>query len=105
MPSLKTLRNRIASVKATQKITKAMQMVEVVELRGIKQIGFGDADSIGQKVLGLFAAGAFDVCTMFFAEFRSVISQIPTTRQLIPAQITAPTEPQAGSGNAIYEYE
>ena len=81
------------------------QIVEVVELRGIKQIGFANADAIGQKVLALFAAGAFDVCTLFFAEFRSVISQIPTTRQLIPAQITAPAEVQPGSGNAIYEYE
>jgi F-type H+-transporting ATPase subunit gamma len=81
------------------------QIVEVVELRAIKQIGFGDADAIGQKVLALFAAGAFDVCTLFFAEFRSVISQIPTTRQLVPAQITAPAQAQAGSGNAIYEYE
>src|ERR1700758_3857007 len=66
------------------------QIVETVELRGVKQIGFSDADAIGQKVLGMFAAGGFDVCTLFFAEFRSVISQIPSTRQLIPAQITAP---------------
>ncbi len=81
------------------------QIVEVVELRAIKQIGFADADAIGQKVLALFAAGGFDVCTLFFAEFKSVISQIPTTRQLIPAQITAPEQEQAGGSNAIYEYE
>jgi len=81
------------------------QIIEVVELRNVKQIGFGDADSIGQKVLALYAEGAFDVCTLFYAEFRSVISQIPTTRKLIPAQITAPAEAQSGAGNAIYEYE
>src|SRR5262245_34659480 len=81
------------------------QIVEVVELRSVKQIGFANADAIGQKVLALFAAGGFDVCTLFFAEFKSVISQIPTTRQLIPAQITAPAEKQNGTGNAIYEYE
>jgi F-type H+-transporting ATPase subunit gamma len=81
------------------------QIVETVELRGVKQIGFADADAIGQKVLGMFAAGAFDVCTLFFAEFKSVISQIPSTRKLIPAQITAPAEKPNGTGNAIYEYE
>jgi F-type H+-transporting ATPase subunit gamma len=81
------------------------QIVETVELRNVKQIGFADADQIGQKVLGLFAAGAFDVCTLFYAEFRSVISQIPTTRQLIPAQITAPDQVPASGGAAIYEYE
>jgi len=81
------------------------QIVEVVELRAIKQIGFANADAIGQKVLALFAAGAFDVCTLFFGAFKSVISQIPTTRQLVPAQITAPAPAQADSGNAIYEYE
>jgi len=81
------------------------QIVETVELRGVKQIGFADADAIGQKVLGMFAAGAFDVCTLFFAEFKSVISQIPSTRKLIPAQITAPADKANGAGNAIYEYE
>ena len=81
------------------------QIVEVVELRAVKQIGFANADAIGQKVLALFAAGAFDVCTLFFAEFKSVISQIPSTRQLIPAQITASATAQAAGGNAIYEYE
>jgi F-type H+-transporting ATPase subunit gamma len=81
------------------------QIVEVVELRGVKQIGFVDADAIGRKVLELFAIGSFDVCTLFYAEFKSVISQIPTTRKLIPAQITASAEVQAGTGNAIYEYE
>ena len=81
------------------------QIVETVELRSVKQIAFGNADEIGQKVLGMFAAGGFDVCTLFFAEFKSVISQIPSTRQLIPAQITAPAERANGTGNAIYEYE
>jgi F-type H+-transporting ATPase subunit gamma len=81
------------------------QIVETVELRGVKQIGFADADAIGQKVLAMFAAGGFDVCTLFFAEFRSVISQVPTTRQLIPAQITVSAAQPSGTGNAIYEYE
>ena len=66
----------------------ARQILDVIELRGIKQIGFGDADAIGKRVLSLFAEGQFDVATLFYAEFKSVIAQIPTARQLIPAQIT-----------------
>jgi F-type H+-transporting ATPase subunit gamma len=82
------------------------QIVETVELRSVRQIGFANADEIGRKVLAMFAAGEFDVCTLFYAEFRSVISQIPTTRQLIPAQITAEAAPAGpGAGSAIYEYE
>jgi F-type H+-transporting ATPase subunit gamma len=76
----------------------------VIELRGVKQIGFADADAIGKRVLTLFEAGEFDVATLFFAEFKSVIAQIPTARQLIPAQVAAGTSEKA-AGNAVYEYE
>src|ERR687884_483253 len=140
MPSLKDLRLRIASVKATQKITKAMQMVaaaklrraqaaaeaglcgafnssiarlardhalrlmaegktvqffcvgrkgadilrrqfakqivEVVDLRGVRQIGFQQAEDIARRLRTLYANGAFDVATIFFGRFRSVIAQI-----------------------------
>jgi F-type H+-transporting ATPase subunit gamma len=80
------------------------QIIEVIELRGIKQIAFTDADAIGKKVLALFEAGQFDVATLFFAEFKSVIAQIPTARQLIPAQL-AGGEPAKAGGGAAYEYE
>ena len=79
------------------------QIIETVELRSVRQIGFGEADAVARKVLALFAEGAFDVCTLFYAEFRSVISQVPTRRQLIPAEI--PTETRPADGGAIYEYE
>jgi F-type H+-transporting ATPase subunit gamma len=51
--------------------------------------------------LNLFAKGGFDVCTLFFSRFKSVISQIPTAQQIIPAVAPA----QGGNGSAIYEYE
>jgi F-type H+-transporting ATPase subunit gamma len=76
----------------------------VVELRNVKQIGFGNAEEIGRKVLKLFDEGQFDVCTLFYAEFRSVISQVPTARQLVPAEIGDAAPIAAGAG-AIYEYE
>ena len=79
------------------------QIVEVVDLRAVKRLAFSDADAIAKKVLALFAEGEFDVCTLFYAEFKSVITQVPTARKLIPAEIGAGTS-EAGGG-AIYEYE
>jgi F-type H+-transporting ATPase subunit gamma len=82
------------------------QILEVVELRNIKQISFADADAIGKKVLALFAEGQFDVCTLFYGEFKSVIAQIPTARRLIPAEIGGATvAPEKAAGGAGYEYE
>jgi F-type H+-transporting ATPase subunit gamma len=79
------------------------RIVETVELRGVRQIKFENADAIGRKIVALFEAGAFDVCTLFFSRFRSVIAQIPTAQQLIPAVF-----PEAAADNrasAVYEYE
>jgi F-type H+-transporting ATPase subunit gamma len=198
MPSLKDLKNRIASVKATQKITKAMQMVAAaklrraqdaaeaarpysermatvmanisgevggddvvctaerglcggfnsqiarfarlhvqklqadgkqvkilcvgkkgydilrrdfgsllldrVDLREVKRIGFANAEEIAGRVSALFDAGEFDVCTLFYSEFKSVISQIPTAQQLIPAKLDA-SENDAEGSDAAYDYE
>ncbi len=78
------------------------QIIELIELRSVKQMGFVNADPIGKKIIALFEAGAFDVCTLFFSRFRSVILQIPTAVQLIPAVIPAA---QAGGPAAAYEYE
>ena len=80
----------------------ASLIIERVDLREVKKIGFENADQIGKKIIGLFEKGEFDVCTLFYSEFKSVISQIPTTLQLIPA--AAPAEAAAETG-AIYEYE
>jgi F-type H+-transporting ATPase subunit gamma len=77
------------------------RIVETVDLRAVRQIKFENADEIGRKIVAMFAAGQFDVCTLFFSRFRSVIAQIPTAQQLIPAVFPAAT----GSGGATYEYE
>ena len=79
------------------------RIIELVDLRAVKRLGFGDAHAVGQKVSELFETGAFDVATIFYSEFRSVISQVPTAQQLIPAQIggDAGAEPDV----ALYEYE
>jgi len=81
----------------------ASQIVEVVDLRAVKRLAFSDADGIGKKVLDLFEDGQFDICSLFYSEFKSVLAQIPTRRQLIPAEIKGEAA-EAGAG-AIYEYE
>jgi F-type H+-transporting ATPase subunit gamma len=80
-------------------------IVEVVELRSVRTLGFVNAEDIAKKVLALYDAGAFDVCTLFFSRFRSVIAQIPTASQIIPA-VFPETKAEAVSGAAAsYEYE
>jgi F-type H+-transporting ATPase subunit gamma len=83
------------------------QIVELIELRSVKQMAFTDADPIGKKLIAMFEAGEFDVATLFFSRFRSVILQIPTELQIIPAQINAAGAAQAADtgANAPYEYE
>ncbi len=77
-------------------------IIETVELRGVRTIGFEQAQMIARKVIALFDQGAFDVCTMFFSRFRSVIAQIPTAQQIIPPVF----EQDAETGlAAAYEYE
>ena len=80
------------------------KIIEVVDLREVKQVGFADAEMIAQKVLALFEAGEFDVSTLFYSRFKSVISQIPTAQQIIPAEIPTDTS-DTTDNDAVYEYE
>jgi len=79
------------------------QIIEVIELRSVRTIGFADADNIGRKIVALHDAGEFDVCTLFFSRFKSVISQIPTAQQIIP--VALPEDAKQAASGAAYEYE
>jgi len=79
------------------------QIIDLIDLRSVRYVGFENADAIGRRIISMFNAGEFDVCTLFFSRFRSVILQIPTALQLIPAQFEV-----SESGNepqAVYDYE
>ena len=77
------------------------QIVDRVELRGVRTLGFEHAEDIASKVLTMFDKGEFDVATLFYSRFRSVISQVPTAQQIIPAK-----PPEGGAASAAsYEYE
>jgi len=82
--------------------THGSRIVETVELRGIRAVAFQHAQGIVENITRRFAAGEFDVCTLFFSRFQSVIAQVPTAQQIIPAtSATTATD----NGGAVYEYE
>jgi F-type H+-transporting ATPase subunit gamma len=81
-------------------------ILEVIDLRGVKQIGFANAQAIAQKVISRFDNGEFDVATLFYARFRSVIQQVPTAQRIIPAEIDAGDDaPAAAVSDQNYEFE
>jgi F-type H+-transporting ATPase subunit gamma len=80
----------------------SQQIIEVIELR-VKTLGFEHADKVGEKILELYEKGEFDVATLFFSRFKSVISQIPTALQVIPPVFD--TKPADDGAPAAYEYE
>ncbi|CAD7023068.1 ATP synthase subunit gamma, membrane-bound, F1 sector [Pseudorhizobium banfieldiae] len=78
-------------------------IVDYVTFREVKQLSFANADDVARRVLDLFNKGEFDVATLFYARFQSVIAQVATAQQIIPAKFD---EADAGSGSAaLYEYE
>jgi F-type H+-transporting ATPase subunit gamma len=83
-------------------------IIDFIDMRAVRRLGFSDAHGVAQKILNLFEEGEFDVCTLFYSQFKNVITQIPTALQLIPASIEAASEaaaPQSSGPVAIYEYE
>ncbi|MEM6664220.1 MAG: F0F1 ATP synthase subunit gamma [Pseudomonadota bacterium] len=75
-------------------------MVDHVDLSAVKTIGYENAAEIAQDILSRFDAGEFDVATLYFNKFESVLTQVPTPLQLIPAVFE-----DDGSEGTIYEYE
>jgi F-type H+-transporting ATPase subunit gamma len=80
-------------------------IIDTIELTAVKRIGFANAATIARRVLDMYAEGQFDVATIVYARFKSVIAQEPTARRLIPAPIE--DAPQAGpaASAAVYDYE
>ena len=77
----------------------AANMVGHVDLTEVKRVGYANAQSIARDILARFEAGECDVVTLFYNRFQSVIAQIPTALQVIPAKY------EAGAASALYDYE
>src|ERR1019366_9922071 len=89
-------------------------IIEHIELRSVRTLAFSNAEEIAERILRLYADGAFDVCTLIFARFKSVIAQVQTAQQIIPPVFEGSPHPSPpplagggmGGGNgAVYEYE
>ena len=81
-------------------------IVDRVDLREVKNVAFANAAEIGSKIIAMFDAEEFDVCTLYYSEFKSVISQIPTGQQVIPAHAPSDeADDTPDSAAAVYEYE
>src|SRR3569832_3021709 len=78
------------------------QIVEHMDLRAVRQLGFVNAEDIAKKVLARFENSEFDVCTLFYSQFKSVIAQIPTAQQIIPLVVKKKT---TKAPTTTYEYE
>jgi F-type H+-transporting ATPase subunit gamma len=81
----------------------ANQIVEMVDLRGARTLRFEHAEDIAEKVIARFNNFEFDVCTLLYSRFRSVIAQIPTAQQIIPPVFD--TKTADALGGAVYEFE
>jgi len=88
------------------KRTYSKKILEMISLREFKRIENAHAASISSKILEMFEAGEFDVCTLVYSQFRNVMSQVPTAQTIIPA-IDGLDEntPLTDLGGACYTYE
>ena len=78
-------------------------IVDAVNFQGTKSVQFDHATGVAAKILSMYEAGEFDVCTLFFSEFKSVIQQKPTALRIIPATYDVSKVPDLGG--AVYDAE
>jgi F-type H+-transporting ATPase subunit gamma len=83
----------------------ARNIVERRDLAGVRQLGYKNAEEVSDRLLAMFEAGEFDVATLYFSEFKSVIAQKPTALQIIPAKLPELSDAKDNGSQAIYEYE
>ena len=78
------------------------QIVGHTELRAVKVLGYRNAEDIAKTIVKMFDAGEFDVCTLFYSRFKSVIAQVPTAQQIIPLVVE---KKETAGASVFYEYE
>ncbi len=100
----KTVKILTVGKKGREQLRRGLEdhLIEHIDLSEVKNVGYDNAATIANDVLNRFGAGEFDVCKIYYGRFQSVISQVPTERQLIPATF----EEAEGEGNSVvYDYE
>jgi len=87
-------------------------IVDTVDMSDVRRVGFADAEAVAERLRGLFDEGGFDVALLYYARFRSAMTQIPTEQQVIPVSLPEPDEAgeqvqdaEDALGGAAYEFE
>ena len=103
----KTLKIIVVGGKANDQLKRKYNqyIIDRITLKDEKVVSFGKAQEITDKILNLFTRSEFDICTLFYNQFKSVISQIPQAQQLIPVSIEQKSNQQTLANNSEYEYE
>jgi len=83
----------------------ASRIVGEISYASVKRIGFDQANEIADRVTAMLQAGEFDVCSLIYNRFQSVIAQIASEQRLIPAALPANDAAPAAEAGALYEYE
>ena len=98
----KTVRIMTVGKKGREQLKRdhAQLFVAHVDLSEVKRIGYDNAQALARDLIQRFDAGEFDVATIFFNRFQSVIAQVPTAQQVIPAVFE-----EGGEASALYDYE
>jgi F-type H+-transporting ATPase subunit gamma len=79
--------------------------VDVVDLRGVRQLGYGEALDIAKRILRMFERGEFDTAALYFSQFKNIITQTATRLQLIPARLPEAAAEDSKEPHADYEFE
>ena len=79
------------------------RLIQTYDLSAERNLTLSVAQPIADRILEIFEAGEADVVTLFYSRFKSVVQQVPTAKQLIPAQVTEEQGPDLGG--ATYDYE
>jgi F-type H+-transporting ATPase subunit gamma len=79
-------------------------IIEHIDLRSVRNLQFEHANGIAEKIIALYDQGAFDIATLFYSKFKSVIAQVPTAQQVIPP-VFPEAEGDTKGADVSYEYE
>ena len=102
----KTLKIITVGSKGYDQLKRAYKdnIIEKISFKESKKINYLDAEKVGKLIIGLFNKNEFDICTIFYNQFKNVITQIPQEQQIIPLQIKSLENPAKESKNN-YEFE
>jgi len=77
------------------------KIIENISFKESKNANYFDADKVGKMIIEKFQASEFDVCTIFYNQFKNVITQIPQAQQIIPLK----NEEEVNNSDESYEFE